>query len=181
MTYAVQSFVEEKLGAKYVESRSVEFAKSFEESGPSTPIFFILSPGVNPLKVQCIIKFSLTLFQFLYLCLKGCGEAWQAAWLHPSQQKLSQRVARAGPGGCGWKCHGSGCKRYGIAPIDFCHVDHDEIPCRWPLGDIAKHPFGQDLAASPGKSHWGVQRRLTPGKYSMCTNVCNKRFTKGIF
>ena len=56
MTYAVQSFVEEKLGAKYVESRSVEFAKSFEESGPSTPIFFILSPGVNPLKVQCIIK-----------------------------------------------------------------------------------------------------------------------------
>lgn len=50
MTYAVQTFVEEKLGSKYVENRSVEFAKSFEESGPSTPIFFILSPGVNPLK-----------------------------------------------------------------------------------------------------------------------------------
>ena len=33
MTYAVQSFVEEKLGPKYVENRSVEFAKSFEESG----------------------------------------------------------------------------------------------------------------------------------------------------
>jgi dynein heavy chain, axonemal len=28
----------------------VEFAKSFEEASPSTPIFFILSPGVNPLK-----------------------------------------------------------------------------------------------------------------------------------
>lgn len=26
------------------------FAKSFEETSPSTPIFFILSPGVNPLK-----------------------------------------------------------------------------------------------------------------------------------
>ena len=52
MTYAVQGFVEEKLGGKYVESRSVEFAKSFEESGPSTPVFFILSPGVNPLKVK---------------------------------------------------------------------------------------------------------------------------------
>jgi hypothetical protein len=33
MTYAVQTFVEEKLGPKYVENRSVEFSKSFEESG----------------------------------------------------------------------------------------------------------------------------------------------------
>ncbi|UYV64229.1 DNAH9 [Cordylochernes scorpioides] len=50
MTYAVMNFVEEKFGTKYVEGRSVEFAKSFEESGPATPIFFILSPGVDPLK-----------------------------------------------------------------------------------------------------------------------------------
>ena len=50
MTYAVLTFVEEKLGNKYVDNKAVEFAKSFEESGPSTPIFFILSPGVNPLK-----------------------------------------------------------------------------------------------------------------------------------
>ena len=33
MTYAVQSFIDEKLGSRYVESRSVEFSKSFEESG----------------------------------------------------------------------------------------------------------------------------------------------------
>ena len=45
-------FIEERLGFKYIEGRSVEFAKSFEESGPSTPIFFILSPGVDPLKVN---------------------------------------------------------------------------------------------------------------------------------
>ena len=38
------------LGTKYVEGRAVEFAKSYDESGPATPIFFILSPGVNPLK-----------------------------------------------------------------------------------------------------------------------------------
>ena len=50
MTYAVVAFVEEKLGPKFVENRSVEFAKSYTESSPSTPIFFILSPGVNPLK-----------------------------------------------------------------------------------------------------------------------------------
>ncbi len=50
MTYAVLGFVEEKLGSKFVENRAMEFAKSYEESGPSTPVFFILSPGVNPLK-----------------------------------------------------------------------------------------------------------------------------------
>ncbi|KAA0725373.1 Dynein heavy chain 9, axonemal [Triplophysa tibetana] len=50
MTYAVRDFVEEKLGSKYVMGRSVDFAVSFEESGAATPIFFILSPGVDPLK-----------------------------------------------------------------------------------------------------------------------------------
>ncbi|CAB1430530.1 unnamed protein product, partial [Pleuronectes platessa] len=50
MTYAVRDFVEEKLGNKYVIGRSLDFAISFEESGPATPMFFILSPGVDPLK-----------------------------------------------------------------------------------------------------------------------------------
>ena len=50
MTYAVEMFVEEKLGVKYTENRAVPFEKSFEETSPETPIFFILSPGVDPLK-----------------------------------------------------------------------------------------------------------------------------------
>lgn len=50
MTYAVRTFIEEKLGSKYTEARSIEFAKSFGEMSSSTPIFFILSPGVDPLK-----------------------------------------------------------------------------------------------------------------------------------
>nr|XP_006635186.1 PREDICTED: dynein heavy chain 9, axonemal isoform X1 [Lepisosteus oculatus] len=50
MTYAVRDFVEEKLGSKYVVGRSLDFAISFEESGAATPMFFILSPGVDPLK-----------------------------------------------------------------------------------------------------------------------------------
>lgn len=45
-----RNFVEEKLGTKFVENRSVDFIKSYEESGPETAIFFILSPGVDPLK-----------------------------------------------------------------------------------------------------------------------------------
>ncbi|XP_044310020.1 dynein axonemal heavy chain 9 [Varanus komodoensis] len=50
MTYAVRDFVEEKLGSAYVVGRSLDFATSFEESGPAIPMFFILSPGVDPLK-----------------------------------------------------------------------------------------------------------------------------------
>jgi len=50
MTYAIKNFIEEKMGTKYTENRQVEFAKSYEESGPATPVFFILSPGVDPLK-----------------------------------------------------------------------------------------------------------------------------------
>ncbi|VEL12571.1 unnamed protein product [Protopolystoma xenopodis] len=50
MTYAVTDFVGEKLGHKYVEGGQLPFSASYEESGPATPIFFILSPGVDPLK-----------------------------------------------------------------------------------------------------------------------------------
>uniref|UniRef100_A0A8D0BHG5 Dynein axonemal heavy chain 9 n=1 Tax=Salvator merianae TaxID=96440 RepID=A0A8D0BHG5_SALMN len=50
MTYAVRDFVDENLGSKYIVGRSLDFATSFEESGPATPMFFILSPGVDPLK-----------------------------------------------------------------------------------------------------------------------------------
>ncbi|CAH1986862.1 unnamed protein product [Acanthoscelides obtectus] len=50
MIYAMMAFIEEKLGSKYVDNKTLEFEKSFEEASQSTPIFFILSPGVNPLK-----------------------------------------------------------------------------------------------------------------------------------
>ncbi|NXF09729.1 DYH9 protein, partial [Smithornis capensis] len=50
LTCALRDFVEEKLGSKFVVGRSLDFATTFEESGPATPMFFILSPGVDPLK-----------------------------------------------------------------------------------------------------------------------------------
>lgn len=46
----MREYIREKLGSKYVEARSIEFLKSYEESSSATPIFFILSPGVDPLK-----------------------------------------------------------------------------------------------------------------------------------
>ncbi|KAM4600952.1 dynein axonemal heavy chain 11 [Polymixia lowei] len=50
MTYALRNFVEENMGSRYMDTARLEFEKSFEDSGPSTPVFFILSPGVDPLK-----------------------------------------------------------------------------------------------------------------------------------
>ena len=61
-SYAMREFIKEKLGSKYVETRTIEFFKSYEESSNSIPIFFILSPGVDPLKdvekVGNSLKFS---------------------------------------------------------------------------------------------------------------------------
>ncbi|XP_032374898.1 dynein heavy chain 11, axonemal isoform X1 [Etheostoma spectabile] len=50
MTYTLRNFVEESMGIKYVDAARLEFDKLYEDSGPSTPVFFILSPGVDPLK-----------------------------------------------------------------------------------------------------------------------------------
>ncbi|NXU85060.1 DYH17 protein, partial [Xiphorhynchus elegans] len=50
MTYAIRKFVEEKMGSKFVEGRSIDLSEVYKESSPSTPLFFILSPGVDPLK-----------------------------------------------------------------------------------------------------------------------------------
>lgn len=45
-----RNFVEEKLGTKYVERTRLDLGKAFGESSPGTPVFFILSPGVDALK-----------------------------------------------------------------------------------------------------------------------------------
>ena len=43
-------FVADKLGNKYVEKCNTPFEVSYQETGPATPVFFVLSPGVDPLK-----------------------------------------------------------------------------------------------------------------------------------
>lgn len=49
VTYASWCFVEEIMGSRYIESRMISFSESFREMSANTPIFFILSPGVDPL------------------------------------------------------------------------------------------------------------------------------------
>ncbi|KAF2355262.1 Dynein heavy chain domain [Trinorchestia longiramus] len=50
MTHAVQLFIEERMGRQYVHGEAIELSQSYEECDAVTPIFFILSPGVDPLK-----------------------------------------------------------------------------------------------------------------------------------
>ncbi|XP_054638441.1 dynein axonemal heavy chain 11 isoform X2 [Dunckerocampus dactyliophorus] len=59
VTYTLRNFVEDNMGDKYVEASRLDFDKLYESSSPSTPVFFILSPGVDPLKD--VEKIGLTL------------------------------------------------------------------------------------------------------------------------
>lgn len=68
------------MGTKYVEGRSIEFAKSYEESGIGTPIFFILSPGVDPLKVQLCYTVSIMSKTGIY------------QWQNESRTRISNKI-----------------------------------------------------------------------------------------
>mmetsp|Transcript_24997 Transcript_24997/g.74250 ORF Transcript_24997/g.74250 Transcript_24997/m.74250 type:complete len:4444 (+) Transcript_24997:3-13334(+) len=48
MTLAISRWVEQVLGAKYGTAINFDLLLSFEDSGPAVPIFFLLSPGVDP-------------------------------------------------------------------------------------------------------------------------------------
>ena len=50
LTVGLTSFVADSIGKFYVEDKAVPLKVSFEDSGPATPIFFILSPGVDPVQ-----------------------------------------------------------------------------------------------------------------------------------
>ncbi|KAM6104169.1 LOW QUALITY PROTEIN: dynein axonemal heavy chain 11 [Theristicus caerulescens] len=71
--YALRNFVEEKLGLRYVESTRMDLGKSYEESSPATPVFFILSPGADPLEdIETLGKklaFTIDSGRFHNICL----------------------------------------------------------------------------------------------------------------
>merc|ERR1719253_2542829 len=49
MLNAMRLFISSKISAKYVTDSTHSYEKIYAESGPAIPVFFILSPGVNPL------------------------------------------------------------------------------------------------------------------------------------
>lgn len=62
--------MEEKLGPKYVAGTRIDLAKSYEESSPATAIFFILSPGVDPLKDLETVGELVSFIKNYQACLK---------------------------------------------------------------------------------------------------------------
>lgn len=52
MTYATKVYVKEILGPNYINFRPLEFSESFKETTSRTPVFFILSAGVDPTRVS---------------------------------------------------------------------------------------------------------------------------------
>ena len=49
MVVAVQAFVAEHLGARFVEPPPFDLGTCFRESGPATPLIFVLSAGADPM------------------------------------------------------------------------------------------------------------------------------------
>ncbi|KAH8382612.1 hypothetical protein KR009_004377 [Drosophila setifemur] len=50
MTYAMRQFVEQTMGKSYAEIQTPPFGAIFQELNAATPAFFILSPGVDPIR-----------------------------------------------------------------------------------------------------------------------------------
>lgn len=49
--YVNRCFVEEKLGSKYIETNNADLNDILKKMNSTTPILFILSPGVDPTRV----------------------------------------------------------------------------------------------------------------------------------
>lgn len=61
MTYAAKNYVQEILGTKYTNFRPPEFSESFKETTSTTPVFFILSAGVDPTRVNVLLLLFLNI------------------------------------------------------------------------------------------------------------------------
>eukprot|EP00961_Rhodomonas_salina_P166218 2239765-Rhodomonas_salina.1 len=50
MSEALSTFVKTVMGSKYITSQPFNLERSYRDVTPQTPVFFILSPGVDPVK-----------------------------------------------------------------------------------------------------------------------------------
>lgn len=49
ITPALQEFVKNKLGVKFIEPPTFDLGGSYSDSNNKTPLIFVLSPGVDPM------------------------------------------------------------------------------------------------------------------------------------
>jgi dynein heavy chain len=50
LTSQIQHFISMELGPIFVEQPPFDMDQTFKETSPSTPVFFVLFPGVDPTK-----------------------------------------------------------------------------------------------------------------------------------
>jgi len=50
LTSALETFVSDSIGKYYVSDQAVDISISYKDAGTTTPLFFILSPGVDPVR-----------------------------------------------------------------------------------------------------------------------------------
>ena len=48
VTPAMSQFIKDRMGSRYIDEEAFDMRACFNESSPSTPIFFVLFPGVDP-------------------------------------------------------------------------------------------------------------------------------------
>ena len=48
VTPAMSQFIKDRMGGRYIDEEAFDMRACYNESGPSTPIFFVLFPGVDP-------------------------------------------------------------------------------------------------------------------------------------
>ncbi len=98
-------FVEEKLGPKYVEAKNSDLSDTLKKMNSTTPVFFILSPGVDPTRV-CASVFWIVVTKLIKLMITahilGRRSPWKWSWLYNRGWQFSQRFTGTGAGGHCW-------------------------------------------------------------------------------
>lgn len=65
MVSAIQTYIQEAMGQKYIEPPTFDLSLSYEDSNSASPLIFVLSPGADPMaglfrfaeeKGMCYIK-----------------------------------------------------------------------------------------------------------------------------
>merc|ERR1719473_1689105 len=51
VTSELQAFIGNNLGASFINQPAFNMEKTFNETSPATPVFFVLFPGVDPTKL----------------------------------------------------------------------------------------------------------------------------------